>query len=99
MVKLTRRTLLAAGGTTILFGLFGQRAAQATGDNYAFSFDAIEGMRGLSEPLQHQARDEYRRNKRIQQQYLDRYGPLLALQNLEEYLDNAAALHNQDLIT
>jgi hypothetical protein len=99
MVKLTRRTLLAAGGTTILFGLFGQRAAQATGDAYAFSFDAIEGMRGLSEPLQHQARDEYRRSKRIQQQYAGRFGPSLGPRKLEEDLDSAAALNNPDVIS
>jgi glutathione peroxidase len=43
MAKLTRRTLLAAGGITMLFGLFGQRAAQAAGDAHAFSFDAIDG--------------------------------------------------------
>jgi hypothetical protein len=55
-------------------------------------------MRRLSEPRQQQAWDEYRRSKRIQQQYAGRFGPSLGPRKLEEYLDNAAALHNSDLI-
>lgn len=43
MGKLSRRTILAAGGSAMLFGLFGQRSAQAAGDAHAFSFDAIDG--------------------------------------------------------
>jgi hypothetical protein len=56
-------------------------------------------MRRLSEPRQQQAWDEYRRSKRIQQQYAGRFGPSLGPRKLEEDLDSAAALNNPDMIS
>jgi hypothetical protein len=58
-----------------------------------------KGMRELSKPLQQQARDEYASSERIQQQYVDRFGPDLGPRKLQEYLDNAAAPHNPSMIS
>jgi hypothetical protein len=55
-------------------------------------------MRRLSKPLQQQAWNKCRISKRIQLQYAGRFGPFLGPRKLEEDLDNAAALHNPDLI-